>query len=62
MEGNSGPDSSRLAEYKRTHPDTVFSHVEGILRAWVPDGSGGGELSYGRTEEELLGKLDAGDG
>ena len=62
MEGITGAPGSRLAEYERAHPGTVVSHVEGVVRAWKPEPGDplSGELTYGRTEDELLAKLRAG--
>ena len=54
--------ASRLAEYKRSHPETVICCVEGNHYAWKPDGDGGGEQLTGRTEDELLAKLTAAPG
>ncbi len=47
--------ASRLAEYARTHEISI---VEGNHYAWKPAADGGGELTHGRTEDELLAKLD----
>ena len=48
----------RLAMYQRAHPE--FRIYEGEFRihyAWKPSPDGG-ELTYGRTEDELLDKLE----
>ena len=54
--------TTRLAEFERVHPEFVISRVEGIARAWKPDPADpfSGEMTYGRTEDELLDKLDGG--
>lgn len=63
MEGISRLPAARLAEYQRAHPGTVISRVEGIWRAWVPGrDSVSGELTHGRTEDELLAKLGGAPG
>lgn len=60
MEGIPRLPGSRLAEYARAHPETVICCVEGTWHAWLPDGHGGGQAAHGRTEDELLAKLDGG--
>ena len=59
MEGITQAAASRLAEYKRSHPEFSICQVEGNHYAWKPDGDGGGEQLTGRTEDELLAKLVA---
>ena len=61
MEGISRLPGSRLAEYERGHREFVISQVEGVVRAWKPEPGDpfSGELTYGRTEDELLAKLTA---
>jgi len=56
--------ASRLAEYKRSHPETVICCVEGNHYAWrpAPGSDCGGEQLTGRTEDELLAKLAAAPG
>jgi hypothetical protein len=53
--------ASRLAEYKRSHPELSIWQAKATGRwyAWVPDGDGcAGSAASGRTEAELLAKLD----
>jgi hypothetical protein len=52
---------SGLAEFEHGHPEFAISRVEGIVRAWkpVPGDPFSGEMTYGRTEAELLAKLTA---
>ena len=55
--------ASRLAEYRRDHPGTDIWQAKATGRwyAWVPDGDGcAGSAASGRTEDELLAKLDGG--
>jgi hypothetical protein len=61
MEGITRPPGSRAAEYQRDHPGTVICQVEGVVRAWKPEPGDplSGELTWGRTEDELLAKLTA---
>lgn len=57
MDGITGP--SRLGEFASAHPEVSICQVEGVWRAEMPIGdNGGGALFYGRTEDELLTKLD----
>ncbi len=52
---------SRAAEYRRDHPGTSIWQAKATGRwyAWVPDGDGcAGSAASGRTEDELLAKLD----
>ncbi len=54
---------SRAAEYKRAHPGVSIwqAKATGMWYAWVPDGDGcAGSAASGRTEDELLAKLDGG--
>ena len=62
MEGNTCTTASRLAEFEHGHREFAISRVEGIARAWKPEPGDpfSGELTYGRTEDELLAKLTAG--
>jgi hypothetical protein len=53
MEGNAGT----RTEPGRGHPETNICRVEGIWRAWIPDGRGGGAEAHADTEDELLAKL-----
>jgi hypothetical protein len=59
MEGTRRLPGSRLAEYKRTHPETVICCVEGTWHAWVSTGEFTGAEAHGRTEDELLDSLAA---
>ena len=56
--------ASRLAEYKRSHPEFSICQVEGNHYAWkpAPGSACAGEQLTGRTEAELLAKLDAAPG
>lgn len=56
MEGITSWPGPQLA---RTHPEADICLVEGIWRAWIPDGAGGGSEAHGYTEDELLAKLAA---
>jgi len=63
MEGITRTAASRLAAYKRTHRDVSIWQAKATGRwyAWVPDGDGcAGSAASGRTEDELLAKLDGG--
>jgi hypothetical protein len=57
MEGNAGT----RTEPGRGHPETNICRVEGIWRAWVPDGrcqcACCGAYAHAGTEDELLAKL-----
>ena len=53
MEGITQAAASRLAEYYRTHE---IYRVEDNWYAWKP-APDGGELTHGRTEDELAAKL-----
>ncbi len=60
MERIAGWPHSRLAMFARAHPEISICLVEGVWRAFEPDGDGGGCETHGRTEDELLAKLDGG--
>lgn len=64
MEGTTQTAASRLAEFEHGHREFAISRVEGVVRAWkqVPGDPFSGELTYGRTEDELLAKLAAAAG
>ena len=65
MKGTIQAAVSRLAEYGRAHPGCRIYQVEGNHYAWKPDPGGdglSGELTHGRTEDELLAKLAAAPG
>jgi len=48
----------RLAEYGHAHPELrIYQGEFRIHYAWKPSPDGG-ELTYGRTEDELLDKLE----
>jgi hypothetical protein len=50
--------TTRLAEFLAGHPEVECPPpVDGVLHAWIPDGSGGGAAAHGRDEDELLAKL-----
>jgi hypothetical protein len=52
----------RLAMYQNAHPELhIYQDEFGNHYAWKPSGDGG-ELTYGRTEKELLGKLERAGG
>ena len=59
MEGLRPSAASRLADYKRNHPETqIDPPVNGVHYAWTPTPDGG-ELTYGCTAKELADKLGA---
>jgi hypothetical protein len=53
-------EDAALAAFVRAHPEMDEPcQVEGVWRAWLPVGdNGGGFEMHGRTEEELLAKLE----
>jgi hypothetical protein len=61
MQGITQTAASRLAEYKRSHPEFSICQVEGNHYAWkpAPGSDYDGEQLTGRTEDELLAKLTA---
>lgn len=53
--------SLRLAAYARAHPEISVCQVEGTWHAWKPEPGDAfsGEMTHGRSEDELLAKLGA---
>jgi hypothetical protein len=57
-----GITAARIDRIARTHPEADICLVEGTWHAWKPEPGDpfSGEMTHGRTEDELLAKLGGG--